>query len=454
MLDEYLYGSVNRVSPEAPVPVFDYEGFKSYLGGAANVASNLSTLGSKVGILSITGKDETYETVKNLLIEKGIKNHLISDKKIKTIKKTRIVANGHQLLRLDKELDFDIKEKNYIDLKNKYEKILSPYDVVIFSDYNKGVLRDVKDLISLGKSKTKIIVVDPKGNCFKKYNGADIITPNLKEFTDIVGTFKDEKELIQKAIELKESNEFKNLLITRSERGMTLINSNNDVTNYLASEKTVYDVTGAGDTVIASLSACLSSQISIEDSVKISNIAAGIVVSKSGTSSITIEELNNNNSNIYTSSNLDILKKILKTNCNNVVFTNGCFDILHPGHIKSLRQAAGLGDILVVGLNSDNSVKRLKGSNRPVNNEDTRSEVLSNLSFVDYVIIFDEDDPLSIIKAIKPDILAKGRDYSKEKVVGSSFVERYGGKVELLDFVDGYSTSDIINKIQKGDKEK
>lgn len=454
MLDEYLYGSVNRVSPEAPVPVFDYEGSKNFLGGAANVASNLSTLGSQVGLLSLTGNDETFEILKNELLKKDIKNYLISDKKIKTIKKTRIVTGGHQLLRLDKELDFNLKEKNYVDLKNKYKEIILSYDVVIISDYNKGVLKEVKDLISIGKSESKIIVVDPKGDCFEKYFGADMITPNLKEFTNVVGAFDGENELIKKGIKLKESYQFKNILITRSEKGMTLINSNNDVSNYLASEKTVYDVTGAGDTVIASLAACLSTQMSIEDSVKISNIAAGIVVSKSGTSSVTIEELNKSESNIFNSSNLDILKKIIGTNSNKIVFTNGCFDILHPGHIKSLRQAADLGDILIVGLNSDNSVKRLKGSNRPVNNENTRSEVLSNLSFVDYVIIFEDDNPLSIIEAIKPNIIAKGGDYKKEEVVGSNFVESYGGKVELLDFVEGYSSSDIISKIQKGDKGK
>lgn len=233
---------------------------------------------------------------------------------------------------------------------------------------------------------------------------------------------------------------------------MTLINKENKALNFPSKVKTVYDVTGAGDTVIASLSACLSAKMPIEDAVKISNIAAGIVVSKSGTTSITIDDLNNNN--IFTSSNIDALTKILKTNNNKIVFTNGCFDIIHLGHIRSLKEAAELGDILVVGINSDNSIKKLKGLSRPINDEKMRSEVLSSLSFVDYVVIFEDDNPLSIIKSIKPDVLAKGSDYNKNQVVGSSFVESYGGRIELLPLVDGYSTTDIITKVQKGKKRK
>jgi len=452
MLDEYMHGSVERISPEAPVPVFNHEISNSFLGGAANVASNLSTLGCNVGLLSIAGDDETYKKIKNLLIEKCIKNYLICDGKVKTIKKTRVVEKGHQLLRLDEEKNEGYSDKNYSNLKKKYEDVLSAYDVVIFSDYNKHVLRDVKDLIGLAKIKSKKIIVDPKGDCFKKYYGATIVTPNFKEFINIVGPVKDENELIKKAIKLKKSNNFKNLLITRSEKGMTLINKENKALNYPSKVKTVYDVTGAGDTVIASLSACLSAKMPIEDAVKISNIAAGIVVSKSGTTSITIDELNNNN--IFTSSNMDALTKILKTNNNKIVFTNGCFDIIHLGHIKSLKEAADLGDILVVGINSDDSIKRLKGPSRPINDEKMRSEVLSSLSFVDYVVIFEDDNPLSIIKSIKPDVLAKGSDYNKNQVVGSSFVESYGGRIELLPLVDGYSTTDIITKVQKGKKRK
>jgi len=452
MLDKYLEGKTERLSPESPVPVLLPLSEESRLGGAANVALNVSSLGSKVKLLGVVGKDLSGKEIKDLLKEKKISNSLVRSN-LNSVTKQRILAGNQQLLRIDREDKFS--NKDWIKTKENFKKEISKFSSIIISDYGKGTLFNVQELISLSNKKKVPVIVDPKGDNFLKYKGAYIITPNLKEFSKAVGGFNSEAELEKKAKLLIKKLSLSALLITRGPEGMTLFNKNRNQniikSHYAAQTIDVFDVSGAGDTVIATIASGIASKIDLNQSVELSNITAGVVVSKSGTSSFSLDEII---PFLKGSSSLDAnisMKAIhlAKKESKKIVFTNGCFDILHAGHVSYLKEARSKGDILIVGINDDKSVSRLKGNNRPINNLENRIEVLSSLQSVDIAIPFSEDTPLNLIKEIIPDVLVKGEDYKINEIVGSDFVKKTGGKVERIKFVKGLSTSNLIKMLKK-----
>ena len=453
MLDRYVSGSVDRVSPEAPVPVFKPIKEEIRLGGAANVALNLSSLGSKVSLIGITGKDSSSKQISNLIKENKIKNELVHSS-LPTITKLRLLSSKQQLLRVDNEEEFT--KNDWQSAKRRFDKSigLSSSNLLIISDYGKGTLQDIPALIKKAKKLNKMVLVDPKGNNFSKYKGADIITPNFSEFIGEVGPVGSEREISSKAKSLIKSLNLGALLVTRGSEGMTLFKKEKnkiDRSNFPTQAKEVFDVSGAGDTVIASLAAALSAGFDISSAVKLANVAAGIVVGKSGTATAYLSEIEPHFSDDDLVFSLGEVKKyssILKKNNKKVVFTNGCFDILHAGHVHYLEQAKKMGDELVVGLNSDSSVKALKGKKRPINNLQHRAKVLSSLRCVDKIVSFEDETPIKLIKAIKPDVLVKGGDYKVKDVVGHKDVGSWGGKVKIIPMVPGLSTTNIIKKMK------
>ena len=453
MLDRYVSGSVDRVSPEAPVPVLKPIKEEIRLGGAANVALNLSSLGSKVSLIGITGKDSSSKQISNLIKENKIKNELVHSS-LPTITKLRLLSSKQQLLRVDNEEEFT--KNDWQSAKRRFDKSigLSSSNLLIISDYGKGTLQDIPALIKKAKKLNKMVLIDPKGNNFSKYKGADIITPNFSEFIGEVGPVGSEREVSSKAKSLIKSLNLGALLVTRGSEGMTLFKKEKnkiDRSNFPTQAKEVFDVSGAGDTVIASLAAALSAGFDISSAVKLANVAAGIVVGKSGTATAYLSEIEPHFSDDDLVFSLGEVKKyssILKKNNKKVVFTNGCFDILHAGHVDYLEQAKKMGDELVVGLNSDSSVKALKGKKRPINNLQHRAKVLSSLRCVDKIVSFEDETPIKLIKAIKPDVLVKGGDYKVKDVVGHKDVGSWGGKVKIIPMVPGLSTTNIIKKMK------
>lgn len=467
ILDVYMDTQVKRISPEAPVPVAHVHRQWSTLGGAANVARNLICLGCNVTLIGICGHDDSGKHLQRLLTSYGIKHKIILANDRPTSTKTRILSQGQQLLRIDDEVCFDfsydIIEKTWDTIKN----CISGMSAVILSDYNKGIFRKLSNNDSLSNriinhcKKIKIpVLVDPKGSDWDRYTNADCITPNTNELSEILNT---PPELFTKlkngAFDLIEQYNFSRILLTRSEKGMALLQPKSDCIKIPTQAREVSDVSGAGDTVIAVLSACIAKGMDWLPAARIANIAAGIVVSKLGTSPIELSELreaigvhegwNKNLSRISTKIlTLDCLKLNVESwhqKGKKIVFTNGCFDLLHMGHIQLLEEAAAQGDKLIVALNSDNSIRRLKGEGRPIQSEKARAVVLAALSVVDAVILFDELTPLHLIREISPDVLVKGGDYTIQSVVGAEHVMSYGGRVHLANFVDGYSTTKIIN---------
>ena len=453
MLDRYISGSVDRVSPEAPVPVLKPIKEEIRLGGAANVALNLSSLGSKVSLIGICGKDSPSAQIFNLLKENKIKNEIVKSN-LPTITKIRLLSSKQQLLRVDNEEEFT--KEDWTSAKERFDKsiALNSNNLLIISDYGKGTLQGIPGLIKKAKKYKKIVLVDPKGNNFSKYQGADVITPNFSEFIGEVGPVKSEREINTKAKLLIKSLNLGALLVTRGSEGMTLFNKEKGKvvrSDFPTQAKEVFDVSGAGDTVIASLAAALSAGFDMSSAVKLANVAAGIVVGKSGTATASLSEIEPHFSGEELISSLSEVKKrssMLKQYRKRVVFTNGCFDILHAGHVHYLEEAKKLGDELVVGLNSDSSVKSLKGMGRPVNNLEQRAKVLSSLQCVDKVVSFSDETPLKLIKAIKPDVLVKGGDYKIKDVVGHKEIKSWGGVVKIIPLVPGLSTSKIIKKLR------
>ncbi len=449
MLDSYLFGNVSRISPEAPVPIINVKKETNVPGGAANVANNIVKLKANCKLFGLTGNDDALLMLKNELDKENIKHNLYSFLK-KTIVKTRIVSGNQQLLRIDFEDSFSFTEEQETRFIDQILKEINSYDVVLISDYAKGVCSKnvCQSLIKEARKQKKAVIIDPKKRDWERYNGATLITPNLKELGEFLGenlSNTDEciKEALTKAYKMLSIDY---LLVTRSEKGMTLYDGK-DFYNFPTEAKEVYDVSGAGDTVIATLSVGLASGMSMKEAVSISNKAAGVVVGKAGTSPILYEELvrvfeKQELNKLLTLEELLIVLDDLRKKNKKIVFTNGCFDILHRGHITYLFEAKKLGDVLVIGLNSDSSVKRLKGEKRPINSEKDRALLLSALEMVDYVVIFEEDTPYEILSKIKPDVLVKGGDYKVENVVGREFAS----ETVIIDFVDGYSTTNIINK--------
>jgi len=454
ILDEYLQGTVSRVSPEAPVPVLRPDDRELRLGGAANVASNVKTLGSKVELIGVVGKDTAAKELRALLKSKSIRTSLTNSDKT-TVHKLRLLAGQQQLLRLDTEESFTKKE--WLATKNAFSKKLKGFSAVIVSDYGKGTLFDVPFLIKESKKRNIPVFIDPKGNNFNKYKGAYIITPNFLEFSTEVGGVSSESDFTNKANKLIKKLALQALLVTRGQEGMTLFKKDRgkiNRTDFPTEAKDVFDVTGAGDTVIASLASAQSSGMSLEDSVKLANVAAGIVVGKSGTATPSLVELSlslNADDSLISNSEIKDLVKAAKKDSKKIVFTNGCFDLLHPGHITYLSEAKKLGDRLIVALNTDRSVKRLKGNKRPINNLRHRALQVAALDSVDWVTSFSQDTPLKLIKELEPDVLVKGQDYKIKEIVGSKEVLSKGGQVKAIKLVKGFSTSKLIKKIKNLD---
>jgi D-beta-D-heptose 7-phosphate kinase / D-beta-D-heptose 1-phosphate adenosyltransferase len=451
MLDRYLFGSTERVSPEAPVPVVCVSDIDERPGGAANVAMNLSKIGVKTTIFGLVGDDLEGASLEQILVTEKIKCNLRKIKDLSTTTKTRIQSRGQQLIRYDR----DAITQTHYSFFDALKKDLSSIDAVIISDYAKGVVTDISEIIDLCKSHKVPILVDPKGTDFRKYEGADILTPNQGEFEAIVGPCGSDKLLVEKAREMIKGFNLKALLITRSDKGMLLVERNGEATFLDTRAVDVFDVTGAGDTVISIFAASLSAGYSFIEAAKFANYAAGVVVGKIGTAYITQAELQDynpfstvNNDTQKTLSQLDNLVNLCRRDSKKVVMTNGCFDILHAGHIAYLEQARSLGDKLIVAVNSDDSVKRLKGQARPINSLNDRVKVLRGLSAVDWIITFDEDTPLKLITALKPNVLVKGGDYEIGEVIGGKEVIESGGEVQILCYEEGFSTSAIIEKLQ------
>lgn len=458
MLDNYYVGDVRRISPEAPVPVFRKRSERSVLGGAANVAANLVAANQQTSMMSIIGRDANGKTMMQLFENLGINADLVINLQRSTTIKTRFLAdNNQQLMRLDVEDTDPITKTESNKILKKLQKVIDKFDLILMSDYLKGLLTQefTQGVIKMARKHDIPVVIDVKDPKYGKYYGATLLKPNLNELRSLTGkNVQTDEEIVEAAEELRKRSNCQYVLTTLGAKGMVLVGDGEPYfVKSLARE--VYDVSGAGDTTIAYLATCMANEMPIRESVDIANYAAGIQVGKVGTSSVSWQEVRDLISNedhgiAHKILSAEELNSFRKDNAQKkIVFTNGCFDILHVGHKRYLQQAATLGDILVVGVNSDASVRRLKGPTRPVNNEQDRAEMLSALGFIDYVVIFDEDTPYELIKKIQPDVLVKGGDYKPEEVVGKDIVEARGGQLELISFVEGKSTTNIIKKINQ-----
>ncbi|MDH3355690.1 MAG: bifunctional D-glycero-beta-D-manno-heptose-7-phosphate kinase/D-glycero-beta-D-manno-heptose 1-phosphate adenylyltransferase HldE [Chromatiales bacterium] len=457
MLDRYWSGNTSRISPEAPVPVVHVNDIDERAGGAGNVALNIAALGAKASVVGLTGNDEAASSLKASLEHDNIECHFEQLSDSATITKLRVMSRHQQLIRLDFEDGF--VGYDGAGLLEKFEKELQQAQVVVLSDYAKGALRDAPKMISMAKAVGKAVIVDPKGSDFSSYRGATLITPNFNEFEAVVGSCSNEDEIEHKGEVLRKELDLDALLITRSEQGMTLIQTEKDTIHIPTKARDVFDVTGAGDTVISALAVALAAGESFESATILSNLAAGVVVGKLGTATVTVPELrramrdlNEMELGMVDEERLVALVQESKAHHETVVMTNGCFDILHTGHVTYLEEAARLGDRLIVAVNDDASVSRLKGPERPVNTQLHRMRVLAALECVDWVIGFDEDTPTRLICNVQPDILVKGGDNDPMKIPGGDCVRASGGRVEIMSFVDDVSTTGIIELIRASEE--
>ncbi|MGZ5044661.1 MAG: bifunctional D-glycero-beta-D-manno-heptose-7-phosphate kinase/D-glycero-beta-D-manno-heptose 1-phosphate adenylyltransferase HldE [Methylobacter sp.] len=450
MLDRYWSGQAARISPEAPVPVVRVKTIEDRVGGAGNVALNIAKLGGKVTLLGVVGDDAEGEILKRLLEAEGVDCDFVVEAECRSICKLRVMAQHQQLIRIDFEetsLQFDSAA-----LLAKLVEHLPENNTVVFSDYGKGTLADVATYISKAKQVGIKVLVDPKGVDYLRYTQADLITPNLSELQAVVGVSEHEDDLIERGRTLLRRYQIPALLLTRGEAGMTLI-QDGQVHSLPAQAKDVFDVTGAGDTVIAVMALGVALDMALYDAMYLANLAGGIVVGKLGTSTVSMQELtramHGDRDSRYGIVSEDELAKILvgaKAHDERIIMTNGCFDLLHAGHVTYLQQAKALGDRLVVAVNSDASVRRLKGESRPINGLQERMTVLAALAYVDWVVPFEEETPERLYCRLLPDVIVKGGDYSSEQVAGGECVVRAGGEVKILQFVDGQSTTAMIKK--------
>ncbi|MFH0710472.1 MAG: D-glycero-beta-D-manno-heptose-7-phosphate kinase [Pseudomonadota bacterium] len=457
MIDHYLWGGCERISPEAPVQVVDISRETTVLGGAGNVINNLVALGSNVCVAGVIGNDESGEELRTMLEKLGVScEGLVVQKDRKTSKKSRIVASNQQILRYDRESKESISNESTQAVIAYASQVMSECDVVILSDYGKGVITDslAQGIIRSARTLGKKVLVDPKGKDYTKYRGAYLLTPNKKEASEATGiTINNESSLRAALLQLKDTCDLECSMITLSEDGIAI--DDGLMRRFPTVAREVFDVTGAGDTVIASLSFALSCGMSIDESAKFSNRAAAVVVGKIGSATVTLEEIEEYEATLHQSDSRAHLKSFgeiaeivqrLKAKNKRIVFTNGCFDILHVGHVKYLQEAKSYGDVLIVGLNTDASVRVLKGPTRPVNTEEDRAYILGALEAVDYVVLFSDETPYELIKSIAPDILVKGGDYEGKSVVGAEFAR----ELRLVQFVDGKSTTATIARINEG----
>ncbi len=457
MIDHYLWGKSERISPEAPVPVIDVSEESEVLGGAGNVVNNLVALGARVEVASVIGSDENGKRLKQMLESLGVGTKaLIKESNRSTTRKSRVIASHQQVLRFDSETRQAISQESEDALLKQIDTLLdSGIDTVLISDYGKGVISDrlSQELIARAKRRGIRVLVDPKGRDYSKYRGATAITPNKKEASEATGiVIKDETSLKEAGFRLKEELDLERAIITLSEEGMAIFGEEMQVIPTIAKE--VYDVTGAGDTVIATLGFVRSCGGSIDEAARIANAAAAVVVGKLGSATATWDEIityekrmreSGSSHRIVNREELAQTLKRLRREGKRIVFTNGCFDILHLGHVKYLQEASSFGDVLIVGLNSDDSVRRLKGDERPINPQYDRAYILAALEAVDYVCIFEEDTPYELIKIVQPDVLVKGGDYAGKDVVGSDIAK----ELRLVEFVEGRSTTATIKKMRK-----
>ena len=459
MIDHYLWGSCDRISPEAPVQVVNVKKESSVLGGAGNVINNLVTLGSVVDVISVIGNDSVANELKSLLEKIDVPtSNLVVENNRKTSKKSRLIASQQQVLRYDMESIDDINENSHKQIIQTLEKNIDKYSSIILSDYVKGFLTTnlTKEIIKIANKNSIKVLVDPKGKDYSKYKGSYTLTPNKKEAMEATNIdIKDESSLIEALKSLKTQCELEVSLITLSEQGIAIFDDELTIKPTVARE--VYDVTGAGDTVIASIAFALGNNLDIKDSIYFANLAAGVVVGKIGSATTTLDEIyeyeyslhkSNSTSHIKTFDEIKTLASKLHSQGKKIVFTNGCFDILHVGHVKYLEVAKSYGDVLILGLNADSSVRKLKGPTRPINTQDDRAYILASLESVDYVVIFEEETPYELIKLIKPHVLVKGGDYEGKEVVGQDIAD----ELKLVQFVDGKSTTNTIKRIQENEK--
>ena len=459
MCDTYLSGHVTRISPEAPVPVFESTDKRHVLGGAANVAANLRALGCEVRLAGVVGDDATGRYVREQLRAQGIADDLLAqDAERPTTEKTRLIARHQQLVRLDQESRLPLPSGLTAQTLVGVESILADVDGLICSDYNKGVCTPdlLAPLFAKAKAANLPIFIDPKARNFAQYRGATVLTPNLAEVRHATGDpVEDEPSLTAAAESLLRQSEAQALLVTRGAAGMSLFHPPQAPQHLPAHTRDVYDVTGAGDTVIAAFAAAAIGGLSYVEAARLANVAAGIVVGKAGTAVVHREELQAHlqarnapwQRKLRTRDDLSRALQQHRRRGERIVFTNGCFDLLHGGHVHYLQQARALGDCLVVALNDDASVRLLKGNERPLRLQDERARVLAALACVDYVVVFGEATPLALIKSLKPDVLVKGGDYTLATVVGREEVEASGGSVRLIPYVEGISTTELVARI-------
>lgn len=457
MLDEYLWGRTERISPEAPVQVVEVEEEELRLGGAGNVINNLASLGCDVHVAGIVGDNADGRVLRDLLEEMDVNCEALFQVADRiTSRKTRVLASRQQMLRIDRETRNSIDPEHEQHLIDYLSTLTGSYDAILVSDYLKGALSNkvLEAIIAFGKKHDIPVVVDPKGTDFSRYRGATMLTPNRREAQLASGVeIVDEESLLQAGQNLCRQLDLDLLVITRSEEGMSLFYRNGQHMHLPTQAREVFDVSGAGDTVAALFGASLAAGLPFDESARVANLGAGVVVGKLGTSTVSPDELcaaaslSEEGRKLLVREDLARLIKEQKEQGRNIVFTNGCFDLLHVGHVKYLQKAKTYGDLLVLGLNSDDSVRRLKGEKRPLICEEERAHILAALDCVDYVTIFDEDTPVNLIQLLQPDVLVKGADYSVEGVVGHDLVQSWGGRVELVEFVGGRSTTTLIDRI-------
>jgi D-beta-D-heptose 7-phosphate kinase/D-beta-D-heptose 1-phosphate adenosyltransferase len=463
MLDAYLHGGVTRISPEAPVPVIKWKSEKAVAGGAGNVAANIASLGASVALVAVSGADSDREQLLALLRGAGKidVDGVIADESRRTTKKIRVVGQAQQMLRIDQEDDRPLENDIERGLIAKAIEAIDGGDIVVLSDYGKGVLNDhvIAACVARAREVGKTLIVDPKRRELADYRGATILTPNRAELTLATGMPCETDEQAEAAARRVREATGADVLLTRSEKGMSFFPSRGEAIHLPTMAKSVFDVSGAGDTVVALIAVGLAAGLPMVEAMKIANHAAGVVVSRFGTATLTLEELA---ASIAASHMTEVqdgrlvdtetairLRKFWEAQGYSVGFTNGCFDLLHPGHVSLIARASAACDRLIVALNSDASVKRLKGPSRPVQTEVARAQVIGAIKGVDAVVLFDEDTPQRVIEKLQPDVLVKGADYQEEQIVGADVVRARGGKVIRADLVDGQSTTRILQQASR-----
>jgi len=452
MLDRYLFGLTGRISPEAPVPIVHVQETDDRPGGAANVAVNLASLGVTTRLVGVVGKDDAGESLQSILKSRDIHCdfHCVEDRP--TITKTRVQSRGQQLIRLDQENAAAMPGDAVVDT---LKKSIRDAGAVVLSDYGKGALTDVTTMIAVCREAGVPVLVDPKGEDFEKYRGASLITPNQSEFEAVVGVCDSEEELVSRARKMLDDLSMEALLITRSEKGMLLLEADMEPVFLRAQAREVFDVTGAGDTVIATLAGAIASGQDLASAAALANIAAGLLVRKIGVATVTPGEISislhqrgQGGRGLAGPEELKLMVAESRDRGERIIMTNGCFDVLHAGHVSYLEEAKGLGDRLIVAVNDDASVRRLKGESRPVNKLEDRLLVLAGLAAVDWVVPFSDDTPALLIAELLPDVLVKGGDYNPDDIAGARDVLKNGGEVRVLAFRDGHSSSRIIDKLR------